>query len=378
MCGIVAISGKDIFQKNFNFKEMLFSLRFRGPDEQGEHRFSKCILGHRRLSIIDVAGGSQPMIDDTLAIVLNGEIYNYRELRDQLEKLGHFFKTNSDTEVVLKAFKQWGYTTPSRLDGMFSFIIWDNRNEELFIARDRLGKKPLFYYLEEDQILIASEIKSLLASGVIKPTVDYGAIDHYLKRMYIPPNQSVYSNIFQLPPGHYGIYENSKLVISKYWSLPDYEKISISYREAKEEVHRLLIKAVEKRVVTSDVRVGAFLSGGVDSSLTTILAAKILGEDLNTFSIDYMGEYSELKYAQEISSGLMGSHYYVSLGESNLETLDEAIMYFDEPHADTSDIAQSLVSKLASEKVKVVISGDGSDEIFYGYKWHTGTGIDSK
>jgi asparagine synthase (glutamine-hydrolysing) len=378
MCGIIAISGKNISCEDLHFDEMLSSLQFRGPDDQGQCSFDSCILGHRRLSIIDIDGGLQPMSDGTTAIAFNGEVYNYRELRSQLEKLGHSFKTNSDTEVVLKAYQEWGHDAPIHLDGMFAFIIWNDTSKEFFMARDRFGKKPLFYYLDKDRIFVASEIKSLLASRKIKPVIDYSAIDHYLKRMYIPPNKSVYSNISQLAPGHYGVYSNFNLKTSRYWSLPVGDKLSISYEEAKDEVHRLLKKAVEKRVVTSDVRVGSFLSGGLDSSLTTILTAEILEGDLDTFSVDYKGDYSELKYAQEISSKLKGVHHHVSAEESDLKELGKVIEYFDEPHADTSDFPQSLVSKLASENVKLVMSGDGADETFFGYKWHVGAGVSSK
>lgn len=378
MCGIIAISGKDLSEKDFYFEEMLSSLRFRGPDDQGEYRFNNCILGHRRLSIIDISGGLQPMLDGKFAITFNGEIYNYRELRKQLENLGHCFKSNSDTEVVLKAYQEWGHDAPIHLDGMFAFVIWNDKEQELFMARDRFGKKPLFYHLSEDKIYIASEIKSLLVSKSIKPVIDHGAIDHYLKRMYIPSYQSVYSNIFQIAPAHYGVYKKHSLHISRYWSLPSCEKISISYEDAKVEVLRLLKNAVEKRIITSDVKVGAFLSGGLDSSLTTVLAAELLGGNLDTFSVDYKGDFSELKYAQEVASKLQGAHHHVSAEESDLGALERAIDYFDEPHADTSDFPQSLLSKLASEKVKLVVSGDGADEIFFGYKWHVGAGFGSK
>lgn len=378
MCGIIAISGKNISREDLHFEEMLSSLQFRGPDDQGQCSFDSCILGHRRLSIIDIDGGLQPMLDGTLAITFNGEIYNHRELKKQLKKLGHSFKSNSDTEVVLKAYQEWGHDAPVHLDGMFAFVIWDDASKEFFMARDRFGKKPLFYYLDKNRIFVASEIKSLLASRKIKPVIDYSAIDHYLKRMYIPSDQSVYSNIFQLAPGHSGVHLNGRLKLSRYWSLPKGEKIPISYEDAKEEVLRLLKSAVEKRVVTSDVRVGAFLSGGLDSSLTAILTAEVLEGDLDTFSVDYKGDYSELKYAQEISSKFKGSHHYVSVGDGDLEELGKAIEYFDEPHADTSDFPQSLVSKLAAENVKLVVSGDGADEIFFGYKWHVGAGFGSQ
>jgi asparagine synthase (glutamine-hydrolysing) len=378
MCGIVAISGKDILHKDLHFEEMLSSLQFRGPDAQGQYSFSACILGHRRLSIIDIDGGAQPMLDGAVAIAFNGEVYNYRELKNQLEKLGHSFNTNSDTEVVLKAYQEWVHDTPTHLDGMFAFVIWDDKKQELFMARDRFGKKPLFYYLTEDKIFVASEIKSLLASRIIEPIIDYGAIDYYLKHMYVSPDRSVYSNIFQIAPGHHGVYSNFKLKTSEYWSLSDCGKLSIPYKDAKEEVLRLLKEAVEKRVVTSDVKMGAFLSGGVDSSLTTILTAELLGGDLDTFSIDYKGNYSELKYAQEISSRLKGMHHHVSAEDNDLETLDKVIAYFDEPHADTADFPQSLLSKLASEEVKLVVSGDGADETFFGYKWYVGTSFNSR
>lgn len=378
MCGIIAISGKDVFQEKLHFEDMLSSLRFRGPDAQGKKIFSKCLLGHRRLSIIDIRGGHQPMLDGNFSITFNGEIYNYRELRNQLEGLGHAFNSNSDTEVILKGYEEWGHDLPIHLDGMFAFVIWDDARQEMFMARDRFGKKPLFYHLDEDRILVASEIKTLSASRAFTPVIDYGAIDYYLKRMHISPARSVYANIFQIAPGHCGVYKNYVLKVSKYWSLPSCEKISISYEEAKAEIIRLLKTAVEKRVIASDVRVGAFLSGGLDSSLTTILTAELLDGDLDTFSVDYKADFSELKFAQKVSSRLRGKHYHISAEEADLEELDKAIEYFDEPHADTSDFPQSAVSRLASENVKLVISGDGADELFFGYKWYVGAGFNSK
>lgn len=368
MCGIAAIAGEKINIENYNTKAMLLALARRGPDGEGEVLLPNCWLGHRRLAIIDLEKGNQPMLDGELTLSFNGEIYNYLALRVELEKNGYKFQTKSDAEVILKAYRLWGGDCPKHLDGMFAFIIWDNNKQELFVARDRLGKKPLYYYLDGNCILLSSEIKALIASGKLIPKIDPVEIDSYLRLMYIPQQKSVYKNVYQVPPAHCGIFRNGKISLQRYWQLV-HKPIEISYAEAKKEVRRLLIEAVRKRLLSTDVEAGIFLSGGLDSSLVALIAAKELGYQLKAFSVSYSG-HDELPFAKQVSEKIGSEHFVVKIDECLTDELDALITYFDEPHADTSDFPQHLISNLAAQKVKLVLSGDGADEIFLGYKWH--------
>lgn len=368
MCGITAIAGTKVDITRYRTGAMLQELKHRGPDGVGEQTFSRCWLGHRRLAIIDLKTGNQPMLDGELAITFNGEIYNYCELRTQLKKAGYHFQTQSDTETILKAYRKWGSECPKHLDGMFSFVIWDNKLKEMFIARDRLGKKPLYYSFNGSTIILASEIKSLLASGVLAPQLDYKSIDNYLRLMYVPPWKSVYRNVYQVPPAHCGTFKNNKLTLKRYWRIAC-QPIQISYEDARTEVYRLLSEAIKKRVTTSDVEIGAFISGGIDSALVALMAANELDYPLKAFSVSY-GNHDELPFAEQVCKKIGNEHFTTHINECLTSELDEIIAYFDEPHADTSDFPQHLVSRLAAQKVKVVLSGDGADELFLGYKWH--------
>lgn len=368
MCGIAAIAGIKFDISRYKTDAMLQKLERRGPDGKGEKLFSDCWLGHRRLAIVDLEDGSQPMSDGELAVTFNGEIYNYKELRFQLEVEGIKFWTKSDTEVILKAYRKWGKECPKYLDGMFAFAIWDDKEKEIFLARDRFGKKPLYYFFDGSAILIASEIKSLIASGVLSPQIDYSSIDDYLRLMYVPSNKSIYKNIHQIPPAHCGTFKNGKILTERYWGII-HNPIDISYYDAKAEIHRILSRAVKKRLINSDVEVGAFLSGGLDSSLVALLAAKELNHSLKVFSVSY-NHINEISFARQVSDEIGSEISIVNVDEASIGELGEVISYFDEPHADTSDFPQHLVSKLAAKKVKVVLSGDGSDELFLGYNWH--------
>lgn len=368
MCGIVAIAGTKLDMGHYKTAAMLRELKYRGPDEEGQQVFSNCWLGHRRLAIVDLEMGKQPMLDGELSITFNGEIYNQHELRTRLKKEGYSFKTRSDTEIILKAYRMWGDKCPEYLDGMFSFVIWDDKRDEMFVARDRLGKKPLYYFFDGNTILLASEIKSLVASGALVPQIDLKAIDNYLRLMYILPWKSVYKNVHQIPPAHCGTFKNGKLALKRYWTLT-HKPLNISYKDAKAEVHRLLREAIKKRLTTSDVEIGTFLSGGIDSTLVTLIAAKEFNYPIKVFSVSY-GNHNELPFAKQVNEKIGGEHFIESINECRPQELDQVIAYFDEPHADTSDFPQHLISRLASQKVKVVLSGDGADELFLGYKWH--------
>lgn len=372
MCGITALIGKIRKEETLKTSLMLDSLSKRGPDDKGILSYSNCILGQTRLSIVDLKTGHQPMKDTIAnnAITFNGEIYNYKELRENLIKEGHIFSTNSDTEVILKLYSKYGDKCVEYLDGMFAFVVWNETTNELFMARDRFGKKPLYYTFDKNKnLLIASEIKAFFQTG-IKGEIDFEAIDNYLTLMYIPPWKSVYKNIHTLPPAHCASYIDGKLIKKRYWIILDAPIKNVSYEDAKKHIKKLLKKAVEKRMV-ADVEIGALLSGGVDSTLVSAYAQKFSTHPLKTFSVGYEEYINELPYAKEASKKI-GTDYYTIQAKSDLtHELKNIIEYMDEPHADSSNFPQHLISGLASSKVKVALSGDGADELFMGYGWHS-------
>ncbi len=371
MCGILAIAGAPI--SDSDLQKGLDTLSHRGPDDHGTMVFPDATLGQTRLAIIDLSpGGHQPKKDNEkdIAITFNGEIYNYKELRKTLEGLGHHFSSQSDTEVILKAYRQYGRNCPKYLDGMFAIIIWDNEKKELFLARDRFGKKPLYYTISGNTLYAASEIKALTALGVV-PELSLEAVDLYLYLGYIPPWRSIYTNINHLPPAHSLTFKDGAISIERYWKLVLQQPIAISYEEAREEVSRLLEQAVEKRMLAADVEVGALLSGGVDSTIVSILAQEHLNHPLKTFSLGYGTYINELPFADQAAKAIGSEHYTLQANANMVDELRNVIAYFDEPHADNSDFPQHLVSELASRKVKVALSGDGGDELFMGYGWHT-------
>lgn len=350
-------------------QEVLHVLSKRGPDAYGQQTVGNCTLGHTRLSVIDLSSGAQPMMDaGKNLITFNGEIYNYKELRNKLEKVGHFFSTESDTEVILKAYREYGPGCVSQLDGMFAFAIWDVEKKTLFIARDRFGKKPLYYAERPDgSFVFASEIKALVAAGVT-PHIDPAGIDAYLALMYVPPWRTLYTNIHNIPPAHCGTYTNGTLSLNQYWQLvPSVQ--SISYADAKDGIRHLLKESVRKRMI-ADVEIGAFLSGGVDSTLISAYAQELTSHKLKTFAFGYGDAINELPFAEEAANNIGTEHYSLQAPPDLFPELSKVLGYFDEPHADSADIAQHLVSELASSKVKVALSGDGGDELFMGYGWY--------
>ncbi len=372
MCGILSVTGENI--KNIDTSKislMLASLSNRGPDDKGFLEFSHCNLGQTRLSIVDLSEGHQPMKDnkENIAITFNGEIYNYRELRESLEAKGHIFSTSSDTEVILKAYIEYGTECLKHLDGMFAFALWNEDKQELFLARDRFGKKPLYYTFDDNKnLLVSSEIKAFFASGKIKGEIDPSTLDHYLKFMYVPPHETIYKNIYTILPAHAGIFKDGELKTWRYWSLK-HESIKISYDDAKIKIKDLFKKAVQKRMV-ADVEIGSLLSGGIDSTLVTAYAQKEMDRPIKTFTVGYGDYVNELPFAEEASKAIGTDHYALQVTGSFTDELVRVMAYFDEPHADSSDFAQHMISRLAGEKVKVVLTGDGADELFMGYGWY--------
>jgi asparagine synthase (glutamine-hydrolysing) len=371
MCGLFAIVGECASEVPPPFLEKsLAALTRRGPDARDIMRFDRCILGHTRLSIIDLVNGAQPMRDDEqdAAIVFNGEIYNYRELRRDLERKNHRFRTRSDTEVILKAYAEFGPDCVHRLDGMFAFALWDNRRWRMYVARDRFGKKPLYYARDRrDNIIVASEVKAIEALGVAA-VLDPAAINDYLALKYIPPWRTAYRNVRAVLPANDAIVADGKMTTRQYWELAR-KPIRLPYAEAKEETKRLLDEAVRKRMV-GDVEVASFLSGGVDSTLVTSFAQRWCGRPIRTFSVGYGDDLDELPFAQQASDAIGTAHHPLRMTDRIEEELEKTLTYFDGPHADSSDCAQQYLSAFAAKHVKAVLSGDGADELFLGYAWY--------
>lgn len=366
MCGIAGITNSKGQTRLESIQSALKELGKRGPDDRGVLSYPACTIGHTRLSIIDLSTGHQPMKDasGTAAITFNGEIYNYRQLRLELECKGHVFNTTSDTEVILKAYLEYGSDCVTYLDGMFAFGIWDNAKKLLFLARDRFGEKPLYFAFYNQELYFASEIKALLAAG-IKPELDPVSLDNYLALLYVPPWRTIYKNIQPVKPAHYLIYQNGVTTQKQYWKLTKTNKPTPTLAEAAKTVRDEVRNSVESRMV-ADVEVGTFLSGGIDSSIVTRLAAE-MSPEIKSFSAGFEGFINELPYAEEIARLAKTDHHSEQINIDLLQAFKETIAYFDSPFADSSNVPMQLLSRLARKKVKVALSGDGGDELFWGY-----------
>lgn len=374
MCGIAGIVGGEKTTRESALSKALPHLGQRGPDDTGLMRFSNATLGHTRLSIIDLTTGGQPMKDNAhdMAISFNGEIFNYKKLRGNLEQKGHRFSTTSDTEVILKCYAEYGDACPEHLDGQFAFTIWDNEKNRLFMVRDRFGEKPFFYSQNDNVFIFASEIKALLATGLVGNALDRTSLDNYLALYFIPPWRSIYRDIKPLPPAHRAIFQNGKLTIHRYWSLKR-EPVTLTFDDAALRVREMLASSADSRMI-ADVEVGVFLSGGIDSSIVTALAQSHAKDKLKSFSVGFGDHINELPYAAEVAR-YVGTNHFERHSEVSLEDIRAVTRYYDEPLGDSSNVPTALVSKIAREKVKVALSGDGGDELFFGYghyraHWH--------
>ncbi len=356
-------------------------IRHRGPDDQGTMVLGGVALGMRRLSIIDLAGGHQPIngCDDQATVVFNGEIYNYRELQRELEARGHRFHTHSDTEAIVHAYEEYGAACVDHLRGMFAFALWDARARKLFIARDRVGKKPLYYTLTTRGTLVfGSELKSLLEHPEVTRETNPQALDSYLSFGYVVDPLTIFRGIHKLPPGHFLEFADGRVTIRQYWDFT-YDPNAIDERRPEddylEELRALLDEAVRVRLI-SDVPLGAFLSGGVDSSTIVGLMSRHMDQPVKTFSIGFHEDsYDELKYARVVAEHFKTDHHEFIVTPDVCHVVDELVWHFDEPFADSSAIPTYMVSKLAREHVTVALSGDGGDELFAGY---TRYGVDKK
>ncbi|HXG95304.1 MAG TPA: asparagine synthase (glutamine-hydrolyzing) [Blastocatellia bacterium] len=377
MCGIAGIahsSSQPVDEAALH--RMCDAMIHRGPDEEGYY-FNKTDdgsygvgLGIRRLSIIDLETGSQPIHneDGSVWVVLNGEIYNYPELRSHLESLGHSFYTRSDTEAIVHAYEQYGLDAPKHLRGMFAFALWDENNQRLVLARDRLGKKPLLYSIKNGKLIFASEFQAMLEHTEVSRDINREALSLYLSFMCVPAPATAFADIKKLMPAHMLVWEKGSATILRYWS-PDFtKKIAISEQEAAEQTISLLSDAVKVRLM-SDVPLGAFLSGGVDSSAVVALMSELSPARVKTFSIGFEEQdYSELSHARRVAERFDTDHHEFVVRPDALEVLPTLVRHYGEPYADSSAIPTYYLSKLARQHVTVALNGDGGDESFAGYE----------
>ena len=371
MCGIVGIVRNDSKPVDEALlSRMSNAIRHRGPDDDGFYVNGGVGLGMRRLSIIDIKSGHQPIHnqDRSAWIVFNGEIYNYLELREKLEKLGHRFYTNSDTEAIIHAYDQYGADCPKHLRGMFAFAIWDERTHELFLARDRVGKKPLLYALVNGQLIFGSEFTALLLHPDISREVNLEAIHYYLSFMCVPAPLTAFKAIKKLEPGHTLRWRNGEIKLDRYWQ-PDFShKLNISEEEAGERALEVLRDAVRVRLM-SEVPLGAFLSGGIDSSAVVALMSEVSSEPIKTFSIGFEEQdYSELHHARRIAEHVGADHHEFIVQPDVLEILPTLVEHYGEPFASPSAIPTYYVARETRRHVTVALNGDGGDECFAGYE----------
>jgi len=378
ICGIIDLDGYPISPQLL--ENMNNILKHRGPDSSGIYlnlrakERSSCGpsvgLAHRRLSIIDISTGHQPLSneDGTVWIVFNGEIYNFQFLRNELISLGHKFRTKSDTETIVHAYEEWGVSCVNRLRGMFAFAIWDENRKTLFLARDRLGIKPLYYFFDGRFFLFASEIKSILVDSRVPRKLDFEALSDYLSLLYVPAPKSMFQHIKKLPPGHILILNSKGINISQYWDISFASVEEKSEEEWADIILDKLTEAVKLRLI-AEVPLGAFLSGGVDSSAIVAIMSHIMSKPVVTNSIGFEEKsFSELPYAREIAKRFNTKHYEYIVTPEAVKIANELAFYFDEPFADYSAIPTYYVSMVAKRNVTVALSGDGGDENFAGYR----------
>ena len=364
MCGFVGYINKEKDKKD-NIKKMADLIAHRGPDSEGYYTDENIALGFRRLSIIDLNNGSQPIYneDKSKVIIFNGEIYNFEPLRKDLIKKGHTFTTKTDTEVILHGYEEYGEKILDKLRGMFAFVIYDKNTKELFAARDFYGIKPLYYAKMGNTFIFGSEIKSFLIHPHFKKELNYKMLEYYLTFQYSPGNETFFKNVYKLMPGHYLKYKNGKLEIKKYYEIKFKQDKSKTYDEWKQGIKERLADSIKAHKI-SDVEVGSFLSSGVDSSY--IAACSDVDK---TFTVGFNNEkYSEINYAKDLSEKINTQNISkIITKEEYFKNLPNIIYYMDEPVADPSAIALYFVTQIASENVKVSLSGEGADEIFGGY-----------
>lgn len=374
MCGIVGYVNSNSRPANRQLLERMNAcIVHRGPDEDGFFVHENVALAMRRLAIIDLAGGQQPIFneDKSSVIVFNGEIYNFQEIKEDLESRGHKFYTNCDTEIIVHLYDEYGADCVTYLRGMFAFAIWDFRDKSLFLARDRVGKKPILYsHQANGDLIFGSEFTALLAHPEISRDVDFEAIDSYLSYLCVPAPQTAFKQIRKLEPAHWLRWKDGRIETQRYWQ-PDFsKKIKISETEAIEETTRIVREATKLRLI-SEVPLGAFLSGGVDSSIVVALMAQESSQPVKTFSIGFEEQdFSELKYAKRVAEHVGAEYNEFIVRPNALEVLPTLVEHYGEPYADSSAIPTYYVSKETRQFVTVALNGDGGDESFAGYERH--------
>lgn len=365
MCGFCGFTG-NVENKEQVIENMMNKIIYRGPDSAGTHVDDDVALGFRRLSIIDLADGAQPIYneDGTKVIVFNGEIYNYQGIRDDLIKKGHIFKTKTDTEVILHGYEEYGPDVLNKFRGMFGIAIWDLVSKELFIARDFFGIKPMYYTQIGNDLVFGSEIKCILTHPNVKKELNIHALQNYLSFQYGVPNETFFENIYCLQPGHYLKFKDGKLEITRYWKPEFMVNDSWNYDDLVKEIDTTFKESVEAHKI-SDVEVGCFLSSGVDSSY---VATQFKGQKSFTVGFNY-NKYNEIDYAKELAEEIGQDHYFKKITDDEFWSIVPKVQYYmDQPHADPSCVALYYVCQIASEHVKVVLSGEGADELFGGYR----------
>ncbi len=379
MCGIVGVHYLDQQQQVDQqlIRKMCDAIIHRGPDDDGIYMNKGIGLGMRRLSIIDLHSGKQPIFneDNSIVIVFNGEVYNFRELRETLETKGHRFSTRTDTETILHGYEEYGISILEHLNGMFTFAIWDNNQKQLFVARDRIGIKPLYYWQDNRKIVFASEIKSILEDTSIARTLEDVSLSSFLSYGYVPAPMTMFQNIRKLEAGHFMLVKDGCVSTQKYWDLPIHEEgKEHPFSYYCEKTTELLTQSIQRRLV-SDVPLGAFLSGGMDSSSIVAIMSKLTNSPINTYAIGFSEQnefHNELNDAKAVANMFHTNHHEILVKPDVIDLLPKLISHMDEPVADSSIIVTYLVSKLAEESVKVILSGVGGDELFGGYRRYLG------
>lgn len=373
MCGICGVQGS---QDKELIKRMARIMSHRGPDQDGFYSDKDISLGHRRLSIVDLSErGKQPLSneDRLIHLICNGEIYNYPELRKALEGKGHRFYSNSDNEVILHTYEEYGENFIERLRGMFAFALWDSKEKKLILARDRIGIKPLYYIKDGGKFFFASEIKSILEDRSIRREIDYHSYYSYLAFQTTLGTDTMFKNIKKLTPGHILIYQNKKITLRKYWDLtPQISDIRCQMPEENysKKVYELLRESVRMRLM-SDVPLGVLLSGGLDSSSIVGLMSQMMDQPVKTFSVGFGQPDDELEYARIIAKHFKTNHHeFIVKPKDLIKVLEKIVWHMDEPLADGGAIATYLVAEQVREHVKVILVGEGGDELFGGYSWH--------
>ena len=381
MCGICGYLNKKLIA-NEVLREMNDTMYHRGPNDSGIWELQKneyaVAFAQRRLSILDLSElGHQPMVssDGKVVISYNGEVYNYKELRDELVLKGYQFQSNCDTEVVLSAYLEWGCGCFSKFNGMFAIALYDEEENSIVLARDRMGKKPLYYYYCDSNFVFGSELKPIMKYPYFQKDINYDAVGRYMCNKNIGAPETIFLNTYKVEPGSYVVFKNNQIRKQKYWDLIEIQqntkKCIDNQEEAKKQLQTLLRDSVAKRMI-ADVPVGTFLSGGIDSTLITAIAQEITDKQVDTFTIGfYDKERNEAPYAAEIAKHLGTRHHELYMrDEEILQMLQQLSVYYDEPFSDSSQLPSMLVSKMAAERVTVALSGDGGDELFCGYKMY--------